>query len=216
MTKESTMEWLIEYAAPRRAKLMEGAFMQALPGMDRARIARWLPSLEYFSHRFVQSLFRRVGHCRMESPMLHTFLLHASLEGDHPEKIWKWMQRHEFPHYTQAPGPTQATLKLGYNFMVWAKNLDPDILVASHNVAAEGAALDFFAAVIPVVQRLGLNDTPYWRGHQDDDLHMRMGLDLMAASIPADPVQERPEVYRDAIDQAFNGFEAMYQSWYEA
>jgi hypothetical protein len=53
-----------------------------------------------------------------------------------------------------------------------------DVQVVSLNVLSEGVALDFYTAVIPVLERLGLLSGRYWKVHREvDEHHLRMGVD---------------------------------------
>jgi hypothetical protein len=205
------MEWLLEYAAERRAVVCHGEFFKALPAMDRAALGRWLPSLEYFSHRFVQALMLRAGGCPRESLLLHTFLQHAVLEGAHPELNRKWMRRHDFA--SNSGRPTLETVALAEEFLWSARYSDPDRQIVHHNIAGEGSAKDFFEAAIPVVAKLGLNDSSYWESHRDDDQHMRMGVHLMT---PVTPDSAQGRAYRELVDKTFLAFDRMFTSWHAA
>lgn len=205
------MEWLLEYAAEKRAVVRRGAFFTELKNMDRAALSRWLPSLEYFSHRFVQSLMLRAGSCARSSVLLHTFITHAVMEGPHPQQNWRWMRRH-FPG-SDTVRPTEETIALAEVFLWSAKQNDPDRQVVHHNIGGEGAAFDFFDAAVPVMAALELNDSTYWEAHRDDDMHMRMGVPLMT---PVSPESPQGQAYRDLVDKTFDGFDRMFTSWLHA
>lgn len=204
----NSMEWLMEYAAVQRSHLRGCAFFLNLRFTnDRDALGRWLSSLQYFSHRFVQSLMLRAGMCPVDSPFLRTFLKHAMVEADHPEQNWEWRTRHGFPDQD----PTQETVDLADSFIYSAMYGGGDKQVVHHAIGGEGAGFDFFTTAIPAMTRLDLNDSPYWEAHLDDAFHMRMGVDLMT---PVSPDSLQGLAYRTLLDNTFMGFRKMYDSWF--
>ncbi len=202
-----SMEWLVEYAEKRRDAVCRNAFFQALPRMNELQVRRWLPDLEWFGHRFIQALMLRAGLCPRDSPLLHTFLAHAHEEGAHPQQIWTWMEDHGYGHGYR---PTEATHELAELILWSAREEHPDEQVVRMNLGGEAYAEKFFRAMEPVVERLGINDSPYWHVHRVDHLHMRMGVDKIIVVPSAGAFGTG---YKKNIDHTAMGFHRMFMSW---
>lgn len=66
--------------------------------------------------------------------------------------------------------------------------MSQDVQIVALNLSSEGAALDFYTAVIPVLRRLGILSGRYWSVHSDiDDRHLRLGFDNFGDVTPDSP-----------------------------
>jgi hypothetical protein len=203
------MEWLVDYAITRRNAVCRNAFFQALPSMDEAALRRWLPSLEFFGHRFIQALMLRAGVCPKDSPLLHTFLKHAHEEGPHADQIWRWMEAHDYGHCVE---PTLETFELAELCLWSAREERGDEQVVRLNLGGEAYAESFFQQMEPVIDRLGINDSDYWVVHRGDHVHMRMGVEHMH---PVSRDGAFGATYRQTIDVTAMAFHRMFMSWFK-
>jgi hypothetical protein len=174
------MDWLLDHAERYRSHIRSGPFFKHLASVKRPGELKWVHQLLHQSREFTQALCLRYSLCH-DPRYQSIFAEHAFEEADHPDQLVAWMTKHGFLVGGEAANlpPTQETLN-SLAFCWRAAVREPhDVQVVALNVISEGVALDFYSAVIPVLDRLGLLSGRYWKVHREvDQHHLRLGLDL--------------------------------------
>jgi hypothetical protein len=173
------MEWLFDHAERYRAHIRSGPFFQKLARVERPSDLKWVHQLLHHSREFTQALCLRYSLCH-DKRYQRVFAEHAFEEADHPDQLVEWMSKHGFLAGTEAAilPATQETLNCLAFCWRSAVREPHDVQVVALNVLSEGMALEFYTAVIPVLERLGLLSGRYWKIHREvDEQHLRMGVD---------------------------------------
>jgi Iron-containing redox enzyme len=206
------MQWLLDQAQRYRAQLQTGPFFQHLATIERPSELAWVHQLIHQSREFTQALCLRYSLCH-DQRYQRIFAEHAFEEADHPDQLIAWMGQHGFLDGTE-PGATPATQEtLNSLAFCWrsAAREPHDLQVIALNVMSEGVALDFYAAVIPVLQNLGLLSGRYWKVHREvDSHHLSLGLDLCGDVAPDSPTGMR---YQRVLRHAATLYHQMLSSW---
>ena len=76
---------------------------------------------------------------------------------------------------------------------------------------SEGVALDFYTAVIPVLERLDILSGNYWKVHREvDNVHLTMGLDRCG---DVRPESSTGRYYQQVLWHSASLYNAMLSSW---
>lgn len=203
----SNMDLLIERVATYRADILGIKFFQDLR-TGRLDRRRWLWQLLYWSGWFTRALAARAGACEDER-FADVFADHASQEARHPAQLKQYLrQKMGWDVDASWPAPSPETVSLRDEIRCIALHGAPLIQILVMNVLSEGAALDFYGALL---EHFGTDSLrgPYFHVHRDvDDHHRLMGVSLLAQPSNAD-VQECLEV----LFRIRNGYQAMIDSW---
>jgi len=206
------MQWLLEYSEKYRAQLRQGPFFASLSKADRPNDLQWIHQLVHQSREFTQALCLRYSLCQ-DQRFQPIFAEHAVEEADHPDQLIAWMKKHGFLDRIE-PGSVPATLEtMNTLSFCWRSAMrDPhDVQVIALNMLSEGVALDFYTAVIPVLERLKILSGRYWNVHADVDMHhLTMGLDLCEEVEPGSP---KGQLYHRVLWQSANLYHQMLSSW---
>jgi len=206
------MQWLLDQAQRYRAQLRTGPFFQNLAAIERPSDLAWVHQLIHQSREFTQALCMRYSLCH-DQRYQRIFAEHAFEEADHPDQLITWMGQHGFLDGTE-PGATPATQEtLNSLAFCWRSAVrEPhDVQIIALNVMSEGVALDFFSAVIPVLQNMGLLSGRYWKVHREvDSHHLCLGLDLCGDVAPDSPTGMR---YQRVLWHAATLYHQMLSSW---
>ena len=206
------MKWLLDSAEAYRAQIKRGPFFDMLARAERPNDLQWVHQLVHQSREFTQSLCLRYSLCH-DRRYQSVFAEHAFEEADHPDQLLAWMDKHGFLAGVEAGGvpPTLETLNC-LSFCWRSAMREPhDVQIVALNVLSEGVALDFYSAVIPVLERLGMLSGRYWKVHRDVDAdHLRLGLDL-CGDVAADTPRGR--TYHRVLWQAAGLYHQMLSSW---
>ena len=206
------MQWLLEYSEKYRAQLRQGPFFASLSKADRPNDLQWIHQLVHQSREFTQALCLRYSLCQ-DQRFQPIFAEHAVEEADHPDQLIAWMKKHGFLDGIE-PGSVPATMQtmktMSYSLRIEMR--DPhDVQVIALNMLSEGVALDFYTAVIPVLERLKILSGRYWNVHADVDMHhLTMGLDLCEEVEPGSP---KGQLYHRVLWQSANLYHQMLSSW---
>lgn len=209
------MQWLLDLAQQYRATLRSGPFYKALALASTPEDIRgWIRQLYYQSHDFTASVLPlRRDLCR--DPQFKTcFTKHAMEEENHCEQLVNWMRRQEFLEPDESPLTVPATLEtLAVNAYCFRSILCESSAhqIITLNLISEGISYDFFCAVIPKLEKLGLPVGRYWQIHKEVDIyHLAMGLDLIPQC-----EQHSPEgrVYARIAWEAASLYGQMLDSW---
>jgi hypothetical protein len=178
------MQWLVDLAQEYRARLRSGPFYQALALASTPEDIRdWIRQLYYQSRDFTTSVLPlRRDMCR--DPQFKTcFAKHAMEEESHCDQLVAWMRRQGFLEPDESPLSVPATLEtLAVNAYCFRSILCESSAhqIITLNLISEGVSYDFFCAVIPKLEELGLPVGRYWHIHKEVDIyHLAMGLDLI-------------------------------------
>jgi hypothetical protein len=206
------MEWLLDQAEQYRTLLRSGPFFKTLASVTRPSDLTWIHQLVHQSREFTQALCLRYSLCH-DTRYQSIFAEHAFEEADHPDQLLTWMSKHGFTDDTEAyhEPPTPETLNnLAY---CWRSALrEPhDVQVVALNVISEGVAYDFYSAVIPILERLGILSGRYWKVHAEIDTHhLRLGLDRCGDVAPDSPKGRR---YQRVLHESASLYHQMLASW---
>jgi hypothetical protein len=141
------------------------------------------------------------------------FAEHAVEEADHPDQLLGWMTKHKFLESADVGGApaTQETLN-SLAFCCRAAVREPhDVQVVALNVLSEGVALDFYSAVIPVLEGLDILSGRYWKVHREVDAHhLRLGLDRCGDVAAESATGQR---YQRVLWHAASLYHQMLASW---
>jgi len=173
------MEWLLNHAERYRSHIRSGPFFQKLTRVERPSDLKWIHQLLHQSREFTQALCLRYSLCH-DRRYQRIFAEHAFEEADHPDQLMSWMSKNGFLAGSEAACLPATQETLNSLAFCWRSAIrEPhDVQVVSLNLLSEGVALDFYTAVIPVLERLGLLSGRYWKVHREvDEQHLRMGLD---------------------------------------
>jgi hypothetical protein len=173
------MDWLLNHAERYRSHIRSGPFFRRLARVERPSDLKWIHQLLHQSREFTQALCLRYSLCH-DTRYQRVFAEHAFQEVDHPDQLVAWMSKHGFLAGGETANLAATPETLNSLAFCWrsAVRESHDVQVVSLNVLSEGVALDFYAAVIPVLEQLGLLNGRYWRVHREvDEHHLRLGLD---------------------------------------
>lgn len=177
------MEWLLDLGAQYRQNLLSGSFYKQLALSEHPDDVRgWVRQLFYQSSDFTSALAMRYAMCR-DFRYQGCFGHHATEEVDHASLLLDWMYKHEFlqpgENPTSVPPTLETQLVSAYCFRSVLRESYEHQVIAM-NLISEGVSFDFFSAVIPQFERLGLKTNRYWTVHRDiDQIHSCMGIDLI-------------------------------------
>jgi len=206
------MEWLLDHAETYRTQLRSGPFFQHLARAQRPGDLRWVHQLFHQSRDFTQALCLRYSLCR-DGRYQRVFAEHASGEADHPDLLAAWMSTHGFLDGAE-PGdvpPTPATSETLAFCWRSAVREPCDVQVVALNVLSEGVALDFYSAVIPVLDQLEVLTGRYWSVHGEiNPHHLRLGLDLCGEVAADSPTGL---LYQRVLWHGANLYHQMLSSW---
>lgn len=206
------MDWLLNLSERYRTQIQTGPFFQRIETAQRPSDLSWVYQLIHQSREFTQSLCLRYSLCH-DRRYQSIFAEHAVEEADHPDQLMAWMTLHGFldggDPATQLP--TQETVN-NLAFCWRAAVREPhDVQIVTLNVLSEGVALDFYSAVIPVLDRLGLLSGRYWKVHREiDSHHLRMGLDQFDDTAMDSAAGRR---YQHVLWQSASLYHQMLSSW---
>jgi hypothetical protein len=206
------MEWLLEISEKYRSHLRQGPFFKQLSSVERPNDLQWVHQLIHQSREFTQALCLRYSLCH-DRRYQSVFAEHALEEADHPDQLISWMKEHGFLDGAE-PGVVPATQEtLNCTAFSWRSAMYEahDLQVIGLNLLSEGVAFDFYSAVIPVLERLGVLSGRYWKVHTDvDQHHLTMGLDLCEQ---ADPGSSRGKLYQRVLWHSSSLYHQMLSSW---
>jgi hypothetical protein len=178
------MQWLLDLAQEYRNILRSGFFYKALAeAATPADIRGWIRQLYHQSRDFT-ALALPLRHTMCRDPQFKVcFGKHAIEEENHCQQLVDWMRRQGFLQPNESPLSVPATLEtLAVNAYCFRSILCESSAhqIITLNLISEGISYDFFSAVIPKLQELGLPVGRYWLIHNEVDLyHLTMGLDLI-------------------------------------
>jgi Iron-containing redox enzyme len=206
------MEWLLGYAESYRSHITSGPFFQRLHLAERPSDLTWIHQLVHQSREFTQALCLRYSMCH-DRRYQSIFAEHAVEEADHPDQLIAWMNLHGYLDGVE-PGAVPATQEtmncLSYCWRAAIRE-PHDVQVVALNVLSEGVALDFYTAVIPVLERLALLTGRYWKVHrQVDAAHLELGLDRCGDVAPDSPTGRH---YQRVLWQTASLYHHMLASW---
>lgn len=209
------MQWLLDLAQEYREILRSGPFYEALAlGSTPQDIKGWIRQLYYQSRDFTSVVLpMRRDLCR--DPHFKTcFTKHASEEDNHCEQLVDWMRKQGFLEPNESPASVPATLEtLAVNAYCCRSILCESSAhqIITLNLISEGVSYDFFSAVIPKLEELGLPVGRYWLIHREVDLyHLAMGLDLIPQCEKDSPLGQ---VYARTVWEAASLYGQMLDSW---
>jgi hypothetical protein len=206
------MEWLLEQGESYRRQLRSGPFFQALAAVQKPDDLTWIDQLLHQSREFTQALCLRYSLCH-DKNYQSIFAEHAFEEADHPDQLAAWMEKHGFLKGIDprdVPATQETVNNLAY---CWRSAMrEPhDMQVVALNVLSEGVAFDFYSAVIPVLDRLGILSGRYWKVHAEVDTHhLQMGLDRCGDVAP-DSAKGRQ--YTRVLWHSASLYHQMLSSW---
>lgn len=209
------MKWLFGLAAEYRQVLLSAPFYtQTLAEAHHPENVRgWIRQLYHQSSDFTSALALRYSTCR-DPRYQHTFARHAAEEVEHAAMLLDWMHKHDFLKDGENPNSIAPTLETqlvsAYCFRSVLRESCEHQIIAM-NLISEGVSYDFFSAVIPVFQRLGLKTNRYWTIHKDvDQQHLTMGIDLIPQCSP-DSAQGKE--YNRIVEETAILYGRMLDSW---
>lgn len=209
------MKWLLDLGAQYRQNLLGGSFYRQLSLAEHPDDIRgWVRQLYYQSSDFTSALALRYATCR-DFRYQGCFGRHATEEVDHASLLLDWMRKHEFlepeENPTAAAPPTLETqLVSAYCFRSVLRESCEHQVIAM-NLISEGVSFDFFSAVIPAFERLGLKTNRYWTVHRDiDQIHLAMGIDLIPQCEPDSP---QGKEYARTVKETALLYGRMLDSW---
>lgn len=207
------MQWLFDQAEQYRARIRDGVFFARLARRDNKQAAHawlelWSRQLLHQSREFTQALCLRYSLCHDQSYQ-GIFAEHALEEAEHPDQLAGWIS--DVGIGNEEVRATRETIdSLAY---CWRSALrDPhDLQVVVLNLMSEGVALDFYSAVVPHLEWLGVHSGAYWDCHRKGDVrHMALGLDRLHRVGPDQPTGVG---YRLALAHSAALHHAMLTSW---
>ncbi len=177
------MKWLLNLAEDYRSYIRLGVFYKTLASASSPKDIRgWIRQLYYQSRDFTSALSMRYAMCK-DPDYQGCFAKHAMEEVHHCEQLIDWMRKHDFMEPDESPTVVPATLETltvnAYCFRSVLRESSTHQVVAL-NLISEGVSYDFFSAVNPKLEELGLTVGRYWQVHKEIDReHLAMGLDLI-------------------------------------
>jgi Iron-containing redox enzyme len=206
------MDWLLDHAERYRSQIRSGPFFRKLARVERPSDLKWVHQLVHQSREFTQALCLRYSLCH-DKRYQSIFAEHAVEEADHPDQLLLWMSKHGFLDGVEADGvpATQETLN-SLAFCCRSAVREPhDVQIVSLNVLSEGVALDFYSAVIPVLDQLDVLSGRYWKVHREVDAHhLQMGLDRCGDVSPDSPTGQ---TYQRVLWHSASLYHQMLSSW---
>ncbi len=204
---------LLREAEEHREDILSSRFFSDLR-TGKLNKRRWLWQLLHWSGMFTRALSARSG-MRSEDRFSDVFAEHATEEGRHPAQLKNFMRKSGFGPVGEGWAldhpPTPETKDLAHQIQRIALTTDlPLEQVMVLNALGEGAALDFYQAVLTHFGSEQLRG-PYFHVHADvDDRHRLLGVDLLEQ-----PAWLEYEVCRRSLKRAAEGFREMLNSWAE-
>jgi len=177
------MKWLLNLGAECRQNLLSGSFYRQLAAAEHPDDVRgWVRQMYYQSSDFTAALAMRYTIGR-DFRYQSCFAQHATEEADHASLLLDWMYKHEFLQPGEKPTSIvpylETQLVSAYCFRSVLRESYEHQIIAM-NLISEGVSYDFFSAVIPVFDRLGLKTNGYWVLHREIDRdHLALGMDLI-------------------------------------
>jgi hypothetical protein len=205
------MKWLLNQSERYRARIRSGPFFTRLAQVERPSDLTWIHQLLHQSREFTQAICLRYSLCH-DKTYQRIFAEHAFQEADHPDQLVDWMGRYGFLSGAAPALPaSQDTLNnLAYCWRAAVRE-SHDVQIVALNVVSEGVAHDFFAAVLPVLDRLGLSNGSYWQLHQEIDArHLQLGLEQCGDTAIDSP---RGQLYQRVVWHASALYHQMLSSW---
>ncbi len=180
------MKWLLDYVDDRIASpdFAAGMFARLEATSSREDLG-WIHQLAHMSRGFIQALLARVARCGRSRPsdylFYRAFTRHARLEMRHPMELEDWATSFGLVGGVGLPdfcgvSPTMETAQIVDLCREVADDSPPDEQVVAMNVVAEGVAYRFFAAAKRAILLLGMAGGSFWRDHDDDLEHARIGV----------------------------------------
>ena len=187
---KSTSLWLQNLQGEYRSFVRQGAFFKKIATATAPVDFQWIRQLYYLSCDFTAAVALRYASCR--DPLFRdAFGEHAAEEVTHPTDLTEWMREFGFLAADEEPmsvAPSFETLALGSYFIRSAMREPISHQIITLNLMIEGMACDFYAAVNPKLESLGLIPKGYWAVHSKADMkHQILGLDLLPQCEPDSP-----------------------------
>lgn len=204
------MEWLLDLSERYRAQIRSGPFFQSLARVQRPSDLSWVHQLIHQSREFTSALCLRYSLCKDKSYQ-GIFAEHAVQEADHPDLLLAWMEKYGFLDGAEPQVAKPATVNsLAFCWRSAVRDTC-DVQVIGLNLLSEGVALDFYTAVIPVLEQLGILSGNYWKVHREvDNVHLTMGLDR-CGDVRPDSTNGR--YYQQVLWHSASLYNAMLSSW---
>jgi len=214
------MEWVVELGRLYGEEIKQGPLFRRLPQVQtKADLAPLIRQLWWQSDRFIRTLIDRADQCDANVGLKKVFIHHANEERNHPAMLVRWMIKHGFLGAKESPAsvkPLNSTLScIRLNEQLLNQSLDDQVI--GLNVLGERLALDFFTAMVPVLQRLGVLDQEdqgeheYWEVHGEvDGKHLRYGLGHCKAVSPDSAAGRR---IQDLLWRYANAYHKMLAGW---
>ncbi len=178
----STIQWLKKLQEGYRNIIRESPFYKKIANASSPADFQWIRQLYYLSCDFTAAVALRYGSCR-DPVFRDAFGEHAAEEVTHPADLTEWMREFGFLAADEEPmsiPPTFETLALGAYFLRSAIREPMPHQIITLNLMIEGMACDFYEAVNPQLEKLGLMPKGYWAVHAKADMkHQILGLDLI-------------------------------------
>jgi len=208
----TAMDWVLEASEYYRSQIRNGRFFEDLDQVQRVEDMTWVHQLVHQSREFTQALCLRSALCA-DRTFQRIFSSHAVEEADHPNQLVQWMRGQGFLDDIEAGEvpATPATVEcLSYCWRAaFYESREGQVVIL--NVLSEGVALDFYAAVIPVLERLGALSGRYWTVHREVDAHhLRLGLDECQ---PVSPDSDAGRRLQGKLQHAAGLYNRMLSSW---
>lgn len=211
-------DWIMKMAEELRAEIRKGPFFRRL---KEYQSLTWVQPLRYHSIEFTHALGMRWAMCPAGSPFRSVYAEHAAEEAEHPQQLDEWMAAESLSHNLvhEMAYVSRHTVILGA-FCLYAALRCPDYVgVPVLNVLSEGVALDFYTAVIPVLERRDRlsKASRYWRVHRAvDGDHLEMGMHQLG-QLYREIGMHTPMgcMIRDAMVRAADLYQAAETSWSE-
>jgi len=208
------MKWLLNLAADYRAEIRSGQFFQALEMTERReQVKGWMRQLYYQSRDFTSALSMRYAVCK-EPRFQGCFAKHAMEEVDHCDQLLAWMRKHDFLDSEESPTAILPTLETSLVSAYCFRSIFRESYahqVIAMNLISEGVSYDFFSAVNPKLESLGLSVGRYWQVHKEiDQQHLQLGLDLIPQS---EENSAQGRVYAQIARETVSLYQRMLDSW---
>jgi hypothetical protein len=206
------MDWLLDHSERYRSLIRSGPFFKMLGRVDRPGDLTWIHQLVHQSREFTQALCLRYSLCH-DRRYQSIFAEHAVEEADHPDQLLAWMTKHGFLDGMEAgsiPATQETMNNLGFCYRAAVRE-PHDVQVVALNVLSEGVALDFYSAVIPLLDQLDVLSGRYWKVHREVDAHhLRLGLDRCGEVAPESTTGQ---LYQRVLWHAASLYHQMLSSW---
>jgi len=208
------MKWLLNLAEEYRAEIRSGQFFKALEMTERReQVKGWMRQLYYQSRDFTSALSMRYAVCK-DPRFQGCFAKHAMEEVDHCDQLLAWMRKHDFLDYEESPTAILPTLETSLVSAYCFRSIFRESYahqVIAMNLISEGVSYDFFSAVNPKLESLGLSIGRYWQVHKEiDQQHLQLGLDLIPQS---EENSAQGRVYAQIARETVSLYQRMLDSW---